>query len=60
MRAALLTLGYVHTYHTMDAAFINPRDCQTWLKWLRAKHDGVGRIPGRNDFDALLGDCQVF
>lgn len=59
LREALLTLGYNHTYHTMDAAFINTRDCQTWLKWLRAKHDGIGRIPGRKDFDALLGHCQV-
>lgn len=59
LREALLTLGFVHTYHTMDAAFINTRDCQTWLKWLRAKHDGIGRIPGRKDFDGLLGHCQV-
>ncbi|KAJ4147151.1 hypothetical protein LMH87_001696 [Akanthomyces muscarius] len=59
LREALLTLGFVHTYHTMDAAFINTRDCQTWLKWLRAKHDGIGRIPGRKDFDGLLGHCQA-
>ncbi|KAM3466299.1 hypothetical protein NHJ6243_001039 [Beauveria neobassiana] len=56
---ALLKLGYIHTYHTMDAAFIRTRDCQTWLKWLKAKYDGVGRIPGREDFDILLGHCQA-
>ncbi|KAJ3489735.1 hypothetical protein NLG97_g5937 [Lecanicillium saksenae] len=43
----------------MDAAFITTRDCRSWLKWLRAKHDGIGRIPGRKDFDAILGNCQA-
>lgn len=43
----------------MDAAFINTHDCKIWLQWLKAKYDGVGRIPGRADFDQLLGDCQV-
>ncbi|KAJ6788966.1 hypothetical protein PWT90_04203 [Aphanocladium album] len=43
----------------MDAAFITTRDCKSWLKWLRAKYDGIGRVPGRKDFDTILGDCQA-
>jgi hypothetical protein len=30
-----------------------------WLDALRAKHDGVGKMVGREEFDQLLGHCQV-
>ncbi|KND88890.1 hypothetical protein TOPH_06420 [Tolypocladium ophioglossoides CBS 100239] len=59
LRDALLTLGFHHTYHTFDAAFVNPHDCKLWLDALRAKCDGVGKKPGREEFDRLLGHCQV-
>ena len=41
------------------AALENPRDCELWYEALRAKYDGVGKPFGREDFDQLLGNCQV-
>ena len=38
---------------------MNPYDCKLWLEALRAKCDGVGKEPGRQEFDRILGHCQV-
>lgn len=59
LRQALRALGYNDTYHGYMAALENPRDCELWYEALRAKYDGVGKQFGREDFDQLLGNCQV-
>ena len=59
LRGALMILGFNHTYHTVDAVTVKPHDCKLWLDALKAKYDGVGKIAGREEFDRLLGHCQV-
>ncbi|KAI4598224.1 hypothetical protein KJ359_003108 [Pestalotiopsis sp. 9143b] len=59
MRAAMKQLGYVDTYHMMNASIENPPDALLWMDALRAKYDGVGKPFGREDWDKLLGNCQA-
>ncbi|PYI32245.1 NAD dependent epimerase/dehydratase [Aspergillus indologenus CBS 114.80] len=56
---ALRILGYHEAYHGYQAMISNPRDCEMWLKALRAKYDGVGQRFGREEWDKLLGHCQA-
>lgn len=58
MRGALKELGYVDTYH-MDSCMENPPDCDLWAEALDAKFNGKGRTFGKEDWDQLLGHCQV-
>lgn len=58
MRVALKELGYVDTYH-MDSCMENPPDCDLWTEALDAKFNGKGRKFGKDDWDQLLGHCQV-
>ncbi|KAH8657969.1 putative NAD dependent epimerase/dehydratase [Xylariales sp. PMI_506] len=59
MRAAMKQLGYVDTYHMMNASIENPPDALLWMDALKAKYDGVGRPFTRQDWDKLLGNCQA-
>ena len=62
LRAALLELGYNHTYHGFDIA-MNPGDQKVWYKLWRKKwqgadhasHPGDVRITAA-DFDQVLGE----
>ncbi|KAF4823531.1 hypothetical protein CGCTS75_v010318 [Colletotrichum tropicale] len=58
LRAALKQLGYVDTYHMLNASAENPPDCLLWSDALAAKFDGVGSF-GKDKWDALLGHCQA-
>ncbi|KAI9833770.1 MAG: hypothetical protein M1819_003503 [Sarea resinae] len=58
MRAALRQLGYVDTYHMMNASVENPPDCLMWQDAFAAKYDGIGKFT-REDWDQLLGHCQA-
>lgn len=35
-----------------------PRDCEMWLRAIRAKWDGEGEF-GKQEWDQLLGHCQA-
>lgn len=59
LRKALIHLGYNGTYHGYAAAAEYPRDCEIWLRALRAKYDGAGAPFVREDWDRLLGQYQV-
>lgn len=58
MCIALKQLGYVDTYH-MKSVFENPMDCQMWIEAFEAKYLGKGKPFEREDWDQLLGHCQV-
>jgi len=58
MCIALKQLGYVDTYH-MKSVIENPMDCQMWIEALEAKYFGKGKPFEREDWDQLLGHCQV-
>ena len=60
LRQALKFLGYNDTYHGFSTLIENPRDCEMWYAALRAKYDGAGTPFGRDEWDRLLGHCQVF
>ncbi|KAJ5098952.1 hypothetical protein N7532_005953 [Penicillium argentinense] len=59
LRKALVHLGYNGTYHGYAAAVEYPRDCELWLRAMRAKYDGTGAPFVREDWDLLLGDYQL-
>jgi hypothetical protein len=59
LRRALKTLGYNDTYHGFASTLENARDCEMWLDALKAKYDGKGKLFGKEEFDQLLGHCQV-
>lgn len=59
LRSALKLLGYNDVYHGYSVFVENPRDSQMWYAALQAKYDGVGKPFGREEFDRLLGHCQV-
>ena len=58
MRQALFDLGYHDVYH-MVSAMQNPKDCLMWREAIEAKYFGKGRKYTREDFDKLLGNCEV-
>ena len=58
-RKALKDLGYVDTYH-MDSIFENPPDCEMWQDAFAAKYHNKGKKFEREDWDKLLGHCQVW
>lgn len=59
MRAALRQLGYNDVYH-MVSVFENPQDAIMWAEAYDAKYYGKGKPYGREEFDMLMGHCQVF
>lgn len=59
LRTALRELGYVDTYHMMNASVENPPDCLMWQDAFAAIYDGKGKF-GKEEWDALLGHCQVW
>ena len=59
MRKALKDLGYIDTYH-MDSIFENPPDCDMWREAFAAKYHNKGKKFERQDWDKLLGHCQVW
>ncbi|KAL9102455.1 MAG: hypothetical protein Q9163_002385 [Psora crenata] len=58
LQKALLRLGFAECYHAWRL-LANPGPCKTWSAWLDAKYLGQGKIPGRKEFDVVLGDCQA-
>ena len=59
LRKALIQLGCDGTYHGYAAAAEYPRDCEMWLRAMRAKYDGAGVPFTHEDWDRLLGDYQA-
>lgn len=58
LRESLLTLGYRHSYHMVDAVASSPyRDCKLWIDLLNKKE--AGEKVTREDLDGILGHCQV-
>ncbi len=57
LRESLLTLGYRHSYHTIDAITFSYYDCKLWDDLLKRKE--AGEKVTREDFDQILGHCQV-
>lgn len=59
MRQALLDLGYDDCYHYGALFNENPRDAEMWIEAFEAKFEGKGEPFGRQEWDQLLGHCQV-
>ena len=58
MRLALKQLGYIDTYH-MQSVWENRMDSEMWIEAFEAKYFGKGKPYGREEWDQLLGHCQV-
>lgn len=58
LRTALDQLGYDKCYH-MLSTISNPLDVDMWLEAANDEHYGLGKPFGREQWDQLLGDCQV-
>lgn len=58
MKTALEQLGYNDVYH-MTTAMHNPKDYDMWTQAFNAKYKGKGEKFTREEWDMLLGDCQV-
>lgn len=56
--AALTMLGLDHVYH-MESALNNPPDNNMWLRALETKFGPSETSFSREDWDQLLGHCQV-
>jgi hypothetical protein len=59
LKQALKSLGYNDVYHGYSTTLENARDCQIWLDACNAKFKAKGKPFGRDEFDQLLGHCQV-
>lgn len=59
LREALKHLGFIDTYHMMSASVENPPDSIMWHQALAWKFEGVGERFTRDDWDKLLGHCEV-
>ena len=58
MAMALETLDYNEVYH-MASCIQNPPDCAMWTEAINAKFNKLGKAYEREDWDKLLGHCQV-
>jgi hypothetical protein len=58
MRAALEIFEYNNTYH-FDQVITNIRESDRWPDLLDAKFGTSGQLPGRLEFDHLLGRFQA-
>jgi hypothetical protein len=57
-QAALRILGLHDVYH-MQSLMENTENARLWMKAMNAKYHGKGEMT-REDWDELLGNCQVF
>jgi hypothetical protein len=58
MKAALEILGYNDVHHMM-CVFKNPPEAEMWAEAANARFNGRGTPYGREEWDQLLGHCQV-
>ena len=58
LQVALETLGYKDTHH-MANVLSNPVEADMWTEAINAKFFGKGKPFGREEWDQLLGHCQV-
>ena len=58
MWTALQMLGYNKTYHMIET-WNNPPDNKMWQEAVDAEFFGKGKPFGKEQWDQLLGDCQV-
>jgi hypothetical protein len=58
MWTALQMLGYNKCYHMVETLY-NPPDTRMWQEAINAQFYGQGKRFGREEWDQLLGDCQV-
>jgi hypothetical protein len=64
LRAALVELGYNHTYYGYDIA-LSPLDAKAWWKLYRRKwhssssYGGLGRQITASEFDTVIGHCAA-
>ena len=58
MWTALQMLGYNKTYR-MAETLINPPDSKMWQQAIDAEFYAKGKPFGKEQWDQLLGDCQV-
>ena len=58
MWTTLKKLGYSDCYHMFNL-LKNPPDADMWLDAINAKFHGKGREFEKEDWDRLLGNCQV-
>ncbi len=58
MCTALQMLGYNKCYHMLETLY-NPPDTRMWQEAIDAQFYGQGKRFGREQWDQLLGDCQV-
>jgi hypothetical protein len=58
MRDALEILGY-NAVHHMQSIFANPLQNEMWAEAINAKFFGRGKPYGKEEWDQLLGHCQV-
>ena len=56
LRMALWDLGY-EAYHGWSLCE-NPPDCILWQEAMKAKFENNGRLFAKEDFDAILFDCE--
>lgn len=60
LRNALKRLGYIDVYHGFSVISENPLDGKFWLEGQCPRAGKMdGRKFGREDFDQILGHCQV-
>lgn len=53
----LALLGYRDVYHMREVNVRGHR--QHWIDAIEAKYEGKGRVYGRSEYDALLGNFMV-
>jgi hypothetical protein len=59
LRIALMLLGFDDVYHMTSMLEENPRDSDMWVEAYEAKFEGKGKPYGKEDWDQLLGHCEV-
>jgi hypothetical protein len=59
LRIALMILGLNDVYHMVSMLNENPPDGELWVEAYEAKFEGKGKPYGREEWDKLLGHCEV-
>lgn len=54
-----MILGFNDVYHMTSMLEENPRDSDMWVEAYEAKFEGKGKPFGKEDWDQLLGHCEV-
>jgi hypothetical protein len=52
-------LGYSDIYHMTSVFRQNLRDGEMWIEAFEAKHEGEGKVFGREEWDSTLGHCMI-